>query len=96
MTKRRVRRSSDAFTLIELTRRHRHHRGIDRPAVAGRAVCSRSGAPCASCINNLKQIGLAMHNFENSRLVLPPTWAISTALLQPPYQPAATLTTISP
>ena len=37
------------------------------------------------CINNLKQIGLAMHNFENSRLVLPPTWAISTALLQPPY-----------
>ena len=28
-----------------------------------------------------------MHNFENSRLVLPPTWAISTALLKPPYQP---------
>ncbi len=36
-------------------------------------------------INNLKQIGLAMLNFENSRQVLPPTWAISTALLMPPY-----------
>ena len=43
--------------------------------------------PAGHCINNLKQIGLAMHNFENSRLVLPPTWAISTALLKPPFQP---------
>ena len=42
----------------------------------------------ASCINNLKQIGLAMMNFESSRQVLPPTWAISTPLLKPPYQPA--------
>ena len=29
-----------------------------------------------------------MHNFENSRQVVPPTWAISTPLLKPPYQPA--------
>ena len=28
-----------------------------------------------------------MHNFENSRQVLPPTWAISSALLKPPFQP---------
>ena len=28
-----------------------------------------------------------MHNFESSRQVLPPTWAISTALLKPPFQP---------
>jgi type II secretory pathway pseudopilin PulG len=47
---------------------------------------AREAARRASCINNLKQIGLAMMNFENSRQVLPPTWAISTALLQPPFQ----------
>ena len=48
---------------------------------------AREAARRAACINNLKQIGLAMHNFENSRQVLPPTWAISTALLKPPFQP---------
>jgi prepilin-type N-terminal cleavage/methylation domain-containing protein len=48
---------------------------------------AREAARRASCINNLKQIGLAMHNFENSRQVLPPTWAITTALLKPPLQP---------
>jgi prepilin-type N-terminal cleavage/methylation domain-containing protein len=44
---------------------------------------AREAARRAACINNLKQIGLAMHNFENSRQVLPPTWAISSALLKP-------------
>jgi prepilin-type N-terminal cleavage/methylation domain-containing protein len=48
---------------------------------------AREAARRAACINNLKQIGLAMHNFENSRQVLPPTWAITTALLKPPFQP---------
>jgi len=48
---------------------------------------AREAARRASCINNLKQIGLGMHNFENCRQVLPPTWAISSALLKPPFQP---------
>jgi prepilin-type N-terminal cleavage/methylation domain-containing protein len=49
---------------------------------------AREAARRAACINNLKQVGLAMMNFESARQVLPPTWAISTALLKPPFQPA--------
>ncbi len=56
---------------------------------------AREAARRASCANNLKQIGLGMHNFENSRQVLPPTWAISTALLKPPFQPVD-LTSLPP
>jgi prepilin-type N-terminal cleavage/methylation domain-containing protein len=87
VTNERVRRSHRGFTLIELL-----------VVIAIIAVLialllpavqsAREAARRAQCINNLKQIGLAMHNFENSRLVLPPTWAISTALLRPPYQSA--------
>jgi prepilin-type N-terminal cleavage/methylation domain-containing protein len=81
-----IRRVESGFTLIELL-----------VVIAIIAVlialllpavqAAREAARRASCINNLKQIGLAMHNFENSRQVLPPTWAISTALLKPPFQP---------
>ncbi len=87
MLKHRFWRSSRGFTLIELL-----------VVIAIIAVlialllpavqAAREAARCAACINNLKQIGLAMLNFESSRQVLPPTWAISTPLLKPPFQPA--------
>ena len=87
MHKHRPSRTSRGFTLIELL-----------VVIAIIAVLialllpavqsAREAARRAACINNLKQIGLAMHNFESSRQVLPPTWAISTALLKPPFQPA--------
>ena len=50
--------------------RNRHHCRTDRVASSRRAGSPRSGK-AVQCVNNLKQFGLALNNYESSRGVSP-------------------------
>ena len=51
---------------------HRHYRHFDRPVASGGASGPRIGCAALQCANNLKQIGLAVLNFESAQRNCPP------------------------
>ncbi len=86
------RRSRLAFTLVEL---------LVVIAIIGILVglllpavqAAREAARRMSCQNNLKQLGLAMHNFESANRKLPPGYLGPTRALPNDPRPPMTSTT---
>ena len=45
----------------------------------------REAARRTTCLNNIKQLGLALHNFESSREEFPPGWSGNSLPKHPQY-----------
>ena len=45
----------------------------------------REAARRTACLNNIKQLGLALHNFESSRREFPPGWSGNPLPRHPQY-----------
>ena len=63
--------------------RHYDHRHFDCAALPGRSGGPRSGETMA-CNNNLKQIGLAIHNYTQAQVVFPPGNVCTESPWSPP------------
>ncbi len=61
-----VSRKRRGFTLIELLVVIAHHCGLDRTLAPRGAGCPRGALVGAQCVNNLKQLGLPLMNYESS------------------------------